>query len=262
MKKILIVLIATLLISTTAFAQEPEITAEKGQYLEVGSAEENVTVNIHNEEDKPLWKNIEVENIDGVANVLIPLNNPLKTIHVHIVKGDKENVLKVNLIEPHEHQGHYVEFIRPTETEAGNKPYFYCDCGKYFEDKTCTIEITEPIDEWSYLAPIPKEEWGEGNPVPYVEEIDGKNTFDESKPNPSWSQEDVEVYYKEEEKQIEKELAERAAEPEKEEITETVEEPKAVTYSSTLEATPADTQPKENITLWDRIKEFFIGLFR
>ena len=259
MKKFIKIIFATMLtflITLPVNAQE-DLTVEKGQYLQVGSAEENVTVNIHNEQDKPIWKNVEVENIDGVANVLIPLNNPLKTIYVHIVKGDEESVLKVHLTEPHEHQGRYVGAVRPTDTEAGNKAYFYCDCGKYFEDKACTIEITEDINTWKYLAPIPKEEWGEGNPVPYVEEIDGKNIIDPTKPNPSWEQEKVEEYYKNEEIETQKELEERK---EKSETEVETTEPEETIKPMTLSVEPVEV--KEEPTFWEKVKMFFINLFK
>ena len=254
MKKLLTVIFTTLLISTTAFAQE-NITVEKGQYLQVGSVEENVTVNIHNEQDKPLWKNVEVENIDGVANVLIPLNNPLKIIHVHIVKGDKENVLKVNLTEPHKHQGQHVEFIRPTETEAGRMEYFVCDCGKAFEDRACTIEITEDIDEWAYLTPVPKEEWN--GPVAVVERYDGKQVTDPTRPNPTWEQEKVEEFYEQEEIEIQKEIEKRIVVSEDLEVEtqEGNEEIKSVAFS--VEPVKVEEEP----TLWERIKAFLINLF-
>lgn len=255
MKKILTILCATLLIGTTAFAQE-EITVEKGQYLEVGIADR---VDIYNELDTNLiWGNMEVENIDGMANVFIPLNNPLKTIHVHIVKGDEESVLKVHLTEPHEHKGHYVEFIRPTDTKAGRMEYFVCDCGKYFEDKACTKEITEDIDEWSYIAPVPKEEWGEGNPVPIVEKYDGKQVTDTTRPNPTWEQEKVEEFYEQEEIEVQKELEERVIvsedlEVEIEEENETIE---PVTFFV------ESVEVEERLTFWERIKAFFMNLFR
>ena len=243
MKKLLTVLFATLLISTTAFAQE-NITVEKGQYLQVGSAEENLTVNIHNEYDQLIFEDVEVENINGMANVLIPSNNPLKTIHVHIVKGENESVLKVNLTEPHKHQPHYVDAVRPTDTQAGNKSYFYCDCGKFFEDKACTKEITKPIDEWSYLAPIPREKWD--GPAPYVKEIDGDNITDPQKPNPSWEQEKVEEFYEQEEIEIQKKLEERT------EIE--VIEPMTLSVESVKE--------EKELTLWEKLKMFFVNLFR
>ena len=256
MKKFLLALVLSMIMVLPVNAQE--ITVEKGQYLPVNDADK---VDIYNELDSNLiWEDVPIENIDGVQKVLIPLNNPLKTIHVHIVKGDEENVLKVHLTEPHEHQPHYVDAVRPTDTQAGSKPYFYCDCGKYFEDKACTIEITEDIDTWKYLAPIPKEEWGEGNPVPYVPEIDDKNITDPTKPNPSWTEKELNEYkeiYEEKELETEKVLKEKSIEPEEEVIDEIKEEiidkPEVVVYKAEAKT--------EDVSLWDRIKNFFINLF-
>ncbi len=43
----------------------------------------------------------------------------------------------------HEHKGILVAEKDETCTEAGNKPYYECDCGKWFEDEACTKEITD-----------------------------------------------------------------------------------------------------------------------
>ena len=261
MKKLIKILFATLLtMLITLPVNAQELTVEKGTYLEVGQTEEITTVNVYNEQDKPLWKNIEVENIDGMANIFIPLNNPLKTIHVHIVKGDEESVLKVNLTEPHEHMGQHVEFIRPTETEAGRMEYFVCDCGKYFEDRACTKEITEDIDTWSYIAPVPKEEWN--GPVAVVERYDGKQVTDDYKPNPTWTEEQVNNYYEKEEVEIQTELEERKEESIKtDDAIENADD--VIETNETIEPVVLSVKPVEveEPTLWERIKDFFANLF-
>ena len=44
---------------------------------------------------------------------------------------------------PHTHQATQVEEKAATCTQDGNIAYWYCaDCGKYFSDKACTVEIT------------------------------------------------------------------------------------------------------------------------
>ncbi len=45
----------------------------------------------------------------------------------------------------HVHKNHltHKEYKAATCTEAGNKEYYVCDCGKYFEDATASVEITD-----------------------------------------------------------------------------------------------------------------------
>ena len=43
----------------------------------------------------------------------------------------------------HVHAGTLVPGVDPTCTEAGNKAYYVCECGKWFEDAACTVEIVD-----------------------------------------------------------------------------------------------------------------------
>ena len=252
MKKILNVIFAAvlaLLIVVPVNAQET-LTVEKGTYLEVGNADR---VDIYNELNSAVWKNMEIVN----GSVLIPKDNPLQTVYVHIYKGDEKEVIKCTLTEPHEHKGQYVEFIRPTDTEAGKMEYFFCNCGKYFEDRECTKEITEDIDEWSYIAPVPKEEWN--GPVAVVERYDGKQVTDSTKPNPTWTEEEVNNYYEKEEIEIKAELVDRAESKEANDVIESNDD--VIETNEVIEPVTFAVQPVEEPTLWEKIKLFFAELF-
>lgn len=54
---------------------------------------------------------------------------------------------------PHIHSGIFHEGYAATCTEAGEKDYYSCDCGKYFHDSACTNEIGD-IDTWKVISPL------------------------------------------------------------------------------------------------------------
>ena len=255
MKKLLTVLFATLLISTTAFAEEPfainesVISVEKGQPIVINynNAENDILVKVNNEYNSTIWEYTYPANESGYFQIDIPEDNPLTGLILHVYNNDVEKIVKVNFIIPHEHSMTYFDFIRPSDTEPGRRSYFYCPgCGKYFEDRGGTVEITKPIGEWSYLAPVPKEEWD--TPAPYIPVEDDKNVTDSSKPNPSWEQERVDEYITNETEtciestpdEHEKFVATYAIEP----VTEKIE---------------VVNKPD---TLWEKLKMFFVNLFR
>lgn len=45
------------------------------------------------------------------------------------------------------HKGTLVAGTAPTFLSAGNKSYYKCDCGKYFEDEACKVEIPD-LEKW------------------------------------------------------------------------------------------------------------------
>ena len=61
-----------------------------------------------------------------------------------------------------EHKGVLVEGTAATLESAGFKSYYKCDCGKFFEDATCKVEITD-LDAWKaqggngYIAKLEEE---------------------------------------------------------------------------------------------------------
>ena len=271
MKKILLAALLTVLLALPVNAQgvfsvdQEEITATTGDAIELNyeNAVGEIEVAVCNEYNQEMWTEYFDPEENGILTITMPECNPLTTAYLHILNGDAEEVVKVTFVQPHEHQPHLVEFIRPTETEPGRMEYFYCDCGKYFEDRGCTKEITEDIDTWSYLAPVPKEEWGEGNPVPYIAKYDDKQVTDDSKPNPTWTEEEVNSYYEKEEAEIQTELEERKETSQNEE-SELVVEDDVIETNEVIEPVTFAVQPveKEELTLWEQIKMFFINLFK
>ncbi len=58
----------------------------------------------------------------------------------------------------HKHKAKKVEGKDPTCTEAGKKTYYVCEeCGKLFEDKECTKEMTDPDEA---IIPATGHDWG------------------------------------------------------------------------------------------------------
>ncbi|MCF0110947.1 MAG: hypothetical protein HUJ58_03535, partial [Erysipelotrichaceae bacterium] len=53
----------------------------------------------------------------------------------------------------HSHKGELVEGVEPTCEEDGTKDYYECECGLYFEDEDCTIEILN-IDKWKVVKAL------------------------------------------------------------------------------------------------------------
>ena len=268
MKKILLAALLTFILALPVNAQgafgveQEEITVETGDAIELNyeNANGEIEVAVCNEYDQEMWSEYFGPEENGTLTIKMPECNPLTTAYLHVMNGDAEEVVKVTFVQPHEHQPHLVEFIRPTETEPGRMEYFYCDCGKAFEDRACTKEIENP-EEWAYLAPVPKEEWGEGNPVPYIAKYDDKQVTDNSKPNPTWTEEEVNSYYEKEEANIQTELEERKETSQNEE-SELVVEDDVIETNEAIEPVTFAVQPEEEPTLWEQIKMFFINLFK
>lgn len=53
----------------------------------------------------------------------------------------------------HTHQGKYISGKGATCTEEGSKEYYSCDCGRFFEDESCTTEITD-LDTWKVISKL------------------------------------------------------------------------------------------------------------
>ncbi|MCF0229678.1 MAG: InlB B-repeat-containing protein [Parasporobacterium sp.] len=51
----------------------------------------------------------------------------------------------------HIHKGTLVQGFEAKCEKAGQKDYYECECGKFFEDAACTKEITEDIDTWKVI---------------------------------------------------------------------------------------------------------------
>ena len=271
MKKIFIAVLLTLFIATPVKAQgeftaSVEPTLIKGEELCVNceNAVDDIIVVVHNLDGGKLWE--KTYDVSDKIYMDFPEHNPLTGIILHIYSGDVEKVLKVDFIEPHHHVGHLVAFVRPTETEAGNLEYFLCDCGKAFEDRACTVEITEPVETWAYLAPVPKSEWREGDPVPYISEHDDKNITDPNKPNPTWSGDKVKDYYEKKEIRIQNDLAARLDDDSvdqeigKKNLPEVFEEASEEVSEEPIVLSVTSAE-KTDLTIWEKIKLFFINLF-
>lgn len=262
--------------------KEAELTVETGQVIELSyeNANGEIKVGVCNEFDQEMWTEHFNSEGSGVLAITMPECNPLTTAYLHIINGEAEEVVKVSFVKPHEHQPHLVEFIRPTETEPGRMEYFTCDCGKAFEDKACTKEIENP-EEWAYLAPVPREDWGEGNPVPYIPEYDDKNITDPAKPSPTWTEEQVEEYYEQEEAQIQEELEGRknivTASPDdkksqlisnenikEDEAFDVLDENTQKVNSPMMFTSPSadvEVEAEQPVTFWEKIKMFFEKIF-
>lgn len=65
----------------------------------------------------------------------------------------------------HVHTGKLVPAAEATVTAAGNKAYYVCECGKWFEDQTCTVEI---VNHNAVLIPKLKYEVTEGAESEFV----------------------------------------------------------------------------------------------
>ena len=222
------------------------------------ASNEDIVIEFNNEYDKKIYTYVYSSETKGKINLELP-PGPITKFFIHIKNGSDEVTLTGEYVFEHEHVGEYVEFIRPTEKDPGRMEYYKCECGKCFEDRECTIEITDNIDTWSYLPPVPREEWREGDPVVYVEKYDGKNTFDPDKPNPTWNEEDVIQYYDQEEK---------LQEP-KENIREVEENENTLQLAAEVEKdieTPVaycvEPVKEVKVTVWERIKGFFLRLIK
>ena len=53
----------------------------------------------------------------------------------------------------HVHVGMYVVGEDATCTEDGSKEYYSCSCGKFFEDESCTVEITD-LNTWKVIPKV------------------------------------------------------------------------------------------------------------
>ena len=53
----------------------------------------------------------------------------------------------------HTHQGKHISGKDATCTEEGSKEYYSCSCGRFFEDESCEVEITD-LDTWKVIPKL------------------------------------------------------------------------------------------------------------
>ena len=99
-------------------------------------------------------KEIEVSNaVISRKGQGAPVTDEYKISYVYGTLTIKDND------EPHVHAPKLVEEKEATCTEAGNKTYYKCSCGKWFEDLTANVEIT---DKSSVIIKALGHNWDEG----------------------------------------------------------------------------------------------------